>query len=114
MSRSRTVVLSLLVILIAGMVAYATIPKEAEPDIEIPVIYINITHDGISPEDGERLLVRPMEQELRTIEGIKEMTASAFEGGAFVQIEFEAGVNTNARKWTWRSPNCPAIRTSRR
>jgi len=95
MSRSRTVVLSLLVILIAGVVAYATIPKEAEPDIEIPVIYINITHDGISPEDGERLLVRPMEQELRTIEGIKEMTASAFEGGAFVQIEFEAGVNTN-------------------
>ena len=95
MSRSRTVVLSLLVILIAGIVAYATIPKEAEPDIEIPVIYINITHDGISPEDGERLLIRPMEQELRTIEGIKEMTASAFEGGAFVQIEFEAGVETN-------------------
>jgi multidrug efflux pump len=95
MSRSRTVVLSLLVILIAGIVTYATIPKEAEPDIEIPVIYINITHDGISPEDGERLLIRPMEQELRTIEGIKEMTASAFEGGAFVQIEFEAGVDTN-------------------
>jgi multidrug efflux pump len=95
MSRSRTVVLSLLVILIAGVVAYLTIPKEAEPDIEIPVIYINISHDGISPEDGERLLIRPMEQELRTIEGIKEMTASAFEGGAFVQIEFEAGVNTN-------------------
>jgi len=95
MSRSRTVVLSLLVILVAGIVAYMTIPKEAEPDIEIPVIYINISHDGISPEDGERLLIRPMEQELRTIEGIKEMTASAFEGGAFVQIEFEAGINTN-------------------
>ena len=71
MSRSRTVILSLLVILIAGVVAYVTIPKEAEPDIEIPVIYINISHDGISPEDGERLLIRPMEQELRTIEGIK-------------------------------------------
>lgn len=95
MSRSRTVVLSLLVILVAGIVAYMTIPKEAEPDIEIPVIYINISHDGISPEDGERLLIRPMEQELRTIEGIKEMTASAFEGGAFVQIEFEAGINTS-------------------
>jgi multidrug efflux pump len=95
MSRSRTVILSLVVILVAGVVAYATIPKEAEPDIEIPVIYINISHDGISPEDGERLLVRPMEQELRTIEGIKEMTASAFEGGAFVQIEFEAGIDTS-------------------
>ena len=95
MSRSRTVILSLIVILVAGITAYTTIPKEAEPDIEIPVIYVNISHDGISPEDGERLLIRPMEQELRTIEGIKEMTASAFEGGAFVQVEFDAGINTN-------------------
>jgi multidrug efflux pump len=68
MLRSRTVVLSLLVILIGGIVAYATIPKEAEPDIEIPIVYVSIEHDGISPEDSERLLVRPMEQELRSIE----------------------------------------------
>ena len=95
MSRSRTVILSLLVVLIGGFIAYNTIPKEAEPDIEIPVIYISIDHDGISPEDSERLLVRPMEQELRSIEGIKEMTANAFEGGANVQLEFDAGVDTN-------------------
>jgi len=94
MSRSRTVILSLLVVLIGGFVAYNTIPKEAEPDIEIPVIYVSITHDGISPEDSERLLVRPMEQELRSIEGIKEMTANAYEGGANVQLEFDAGVDT--------------------
>ena len=86
MSRSRTVILSLLVVLIGGFVAYNTIPKEAEPDIEIPVIYVSIDHDGISPEDSERLLVRPMEQELRSIEGIKEMTANAYEGGANVQL----------------------------
>jgi len=55
MSRSRTVILSLLVVLIGGFVAYNTIPKEAEPDIEIPVIYVSIEHDGISPEDSERL-----------------------------------------------------------
>lgn len=94
MSRSRTVILSLLVVLIGGLIAYNTIPKEAEPDIEIPVIYVSITHDGISPEDSERLLVRPMEQELRSIEGIKEMTANAYEGGANVQLEFDAGVDT--------------------
>ena len=94
MTRSRTVVLSLLVILIGGIVAYMTIPKEAEPDIEIPVVYISIEHDGISPEDSERLLVRPMEQELRSIEGVKEMTANAYEGGANVQIEFDAGIDT--------------------
>jgi len=95
MARSRTVLLSLVVMLVAGVIAYLTIPKEAEPDIEIPFIYVHITHDGISPEDGERLLVRPMEQELRAIEGIKEMTANAYEGGANVLIEFDAGVDTN-------------------
>ena len=95
MSRSRTVVLSLLVVLIGGLFAYLTIPKEAEPDIEIPIIYVSIGHDGISPEDSERLLVRPMEQELRTIEGVKEMIANAYEGGANVQLEFDAGVDTD-------------------
>ena len=73
MSRGRTVLLGLVIVLAAGIAAYISIPKEAEPDIEIPLIYIYIQHDGISPEDAVRLLVRPMEQELRTIEGIKEM-----------------------------------------
>jgi multidrug efflux pump len=95
MSRSRTVVLGLITVLIAGIIAYVTVPKEAEPDIEIPIIYVYIEHIGISPEDAERLLVRPMEQELRSTEGIKEMIAEAFEGGASVQIEFEAGIDTD-------------------
>ena len=55
MSRSRTVLLALVVLLLAGFVAYMTIPKEAEPDIEIPNIYVSIRFDGISPEDSERL-----------------------------------------------------------
>jgi multidrug efflux pump len=95
MERSRTVILGLISVLIAGVIAYVTVPKEAEPDIEIPIIYVYIEHIGISPEDAERLLVRPMEQELRSIEGIKEMIAEAFEGGASVQIEFEAGIDTD-------------------
>ena len=94
MLRSRTVVLSLLVVLIGGVIAYMTIPKEAEPDIEIPIIYVSIVHEGISPEDADRLLVRPVEQELRSIEGVKEMTANAYEGGANVQLEFDAGIDT--------------------
>jgi multidrug efflux pump len=94
MLRSRTVVLSLLVVLTGGIVAYLTIPKEAEPDIEIPIVYVRIAHEGISPEDAERLLVRPMEQELRSIEGVKEMTANAYEGGANLQLEFDAGIDT--------------------
>ncbi len=95
MSRSRTVLLGLVVIFVAGLYTYLTIPKEAEPDIEVPLIYVRITHDGISPEDAERLLVRPIEQEIRTVEGIKQMTAEAYEGGASISVEFEAGIDTN-------------------
>ena len=87
--------MSLAVIIVAGIVTYANVPKEAEPDLNIPIIYVSMTHDGISPEDAERLLVRPMEQEIRTIEGIEEMVGNAYEGGANVQIEFDAGTDTD-------------------
>ena len=95
MRRSRTVVLSLAVIIIAGVITYISVPKEAEPDINIPMVYVSMTHDGISPEDAERLLVRPMEQEIRTIEGIEELTANAYEGGASLMIQFDAGTDVD-------------------
>lgn len=89
--RSRTTLLTLLFLLLGGMAAFQTIPKEANPDITIPMIYVSMTLDGISPEDAERLLVRPMEQELRALEGVKEMRATASEGHASVMLEFDAG-----------------------
>lgn len=95
LNRSRTVLGMLVFILVAGTLAYITIPKEADPDINIPIIYVSMTHDGISPEDAERLLVRPMEQELRGIEGVKEMRSTAYEGGANVLLEFEAGFDAD-------------------
>ena len=93
---SRTVLSVLLFVLVAGSLAYRDIPKESEPDIDIPIIYVTISHDGISPEDAERLLIRPIEQELKTIEGIKEMRSTGYEGGASVLLEFEAGFDADA------------------
>lgn len=88
LSRTRTVLSIFILLIISGWVTYQTIPKEANPDVTIPFIYVSIVHDGISPEDAERLLVRPMEIELRAIEGVKEMTAVASEGHASVTLEF--------------------------
>ena len=87
--------LVLALVLVAGSVAYVTIPKESDPDIAIPIIYVLIPHDGISPEDAERLLVRPMEQELRNVEGLKELRATAREGQATLVLEFEAGFDSD-------------------
>ncbi|NGZ12231.1 efflux RND transporter permease subunit [Vibrio aestuarianus] len=93
LSRSRTMLSLLLLILIAGVATYLTIPKESSPDITIPIIYVSVSHQGISPSDAERLIVRPLEQEMRSIEGVKEMTSNASEGHASVVLEFNVGVN---------------------
>jgi multidrug efflux pump len=93
--RSRTVMVAFVMILVAGIVSYQSMPKEAEPDIAFPFINIALTLEGVSPEDSERLLVRPMEQELRTLSGVKEMVASAAEGRATINLEFEPEVDVN-------------------
>ena len=95
LSRSRTVIALLVFILISGALAYINIPKESDPDINIPIIYTTIGHEGISPEDAERLLVRPIEKEVSSIEGIKEMRSTAYEGGANILLEFEAGFDAS-------------------
>ena len=93
--RSRPVLLILCLILVAGTISYITIPKEADPDIAIPIIYVSISHEGISPEDAERLLIRPMENKLQNIEGVKEMSSTAVEGNASIVLEFDAGFDSD-------------------
>jgi multidrug efflux pump len=95
LNRSRTVIATLVLLLVAGGFAFNSIPKEAEPDVNIPIIYVTLSHEGISPEDSERLLVRPMENEMRSVEGIKEIRSTAFQGGGNVLMEFEAGFNVD-------------------
>lgn len=88
LSRKRALLMLLAFLLVAGLSAYINIPKESDPDIPIPFIYVSVAHEGISPEDAERLLLRPLEQALRSIEGIKEMKSTASSGYASVVIEF--------------------------
>ncbi len=90
-SHSRTVLSVLVLLLIAGTYAYVNIPKESSPDIDVPIVYVSTALEGISPDDAERLLLRPLEQELATVEGVDEMKATAYQGGGFVLLEFNAG-----------------------
>ena len=93
LNRARSIVVILVFIIVAGCITYTTIPKESSPDITIPIIYVSVDHSGISPIDAERLIVRPLEQELRAIDGVKEMTSTAREGNASVMLEFGVGAN---------------------
>jgi multidrug efflux pump len=95
-SHARLTIATLIFLLLAGFVAYRTIPKEAEPDVKVPIIYTQLTQRGISPEDSERLLLRPVETKLKSVSNVKEMRATAFEGGGFVLLEFEAGFDSKS------------------
>lgn len=90
---ARLTLAVLLFLIIAGSMAYVSIPKEAEPDVQIPIIYVSLAYSGISPEDSERLLLRPMETRLKNLTGIKEMRSTAYQGGGNVVIEFMAGAD---------------------
>ena len=94
-SRSRAVLVALTVLLFAGGVAYRGVPKEAQPDVDFPYISVEVLLDGVAAEDSERLLVRPLEQQLRNLEGLKEMVASATENRASVTLEFGPEVDVD-------------------
>ena len=95
-SRARMVLAFVVLSLIAGASAYVGLPKEGEPDIEIPAVFVSVPFPGISAEDSESLLVRPMETELADLDGLDRMTATAAEGYAIVILEFEFGWDKSA------------------
>ena len=89
--RARMILALIIASLAAGVFSYTGLPKEGEPDIEIPALFISVVFPGISAADSETLLIRPIETELADIDGLKKMTATAAENYAGVAIEFEFG-----------------------
>lgn len=95
-NRTRTTLLMMGVVVLCGLISRAILPIANDPHIVLPYFYVGIPHEGISPEDAERLLIQPMEIELRKIEGVEEITAMASEGYATLFVEFEASADLDA------------------
>ena len=89
--RARMVIAFILLSLVVGGYSYAVLPKEGEPDIDIPALFVSVPFPGISASDSEKLLVKPMETELSDLDGLKKMSATAAEGYAGIALEFEFG-----------------------
>ena len=87
--RNRAVFAILFALLFGGILSYITLPREADPDIPIPIIFVGISLPGISPIDSERLLVKPMELELRRLTGLKEFRGVASQNYGAVILEFD-------------------------
>ena len=87
--RAKVALLALAVLAVFGVTAFATMPREGDPDIPLPFVSVAIPLPGVSPEDAERLLIKPAEEELLGLEGLEELTATAYDGLALIRLEFE-------------------------
>jgi multidrug efflux pump len=96
LDRSRTVLMIFALIVLAGISVVLTIPKESSPDITVPFVYVSVSHDGISAQDADSLIYKPLERELRGLDGLKEMVSIAM----------------FARKWTTPKLSCRRTHTS--
>ncbi|MDA8856201.1 efflux RND transporter permease subunit, partial [Porticoccaceae bacterium] len=92
-SRSRATLSLMLLFLLAGLMSRATMPVEVNPNVTVPAAIIMVRHEGISPEDGARLLIRPIENELKTLDGLEEMIATARESVAYVFVRFDINLD---------------------
>ncbi len=92
--RTPRVVLTIMVVLLAaGAGAYATLPRESFPAIDIPYFYISVTDSGVSPADSERLLGKPIEDKIKDLDGLSHYTTTATQGFASILLEFDANAN---------------------
>ena len=82
-------------LLTLGIFAYFSMPKEVYPEISIPNAYVNIWLNGITPEDAEKTLVQPVEDEIKNLKGVKTYNSWAYEGGAEIHLEFESGLDVD-------------------
>jgi len=95
-ARARMVIAFVIMSLGAGLFAYTVLPKEGEPDIDIPALFVSVPFPGISAEDSEKLIVKPLENKLRDIDGLKRITGTAAENYGGVALEFEFGWDKSA------------------
>tara|TARA_Y100001960_G_scaffold328546_1_gene417589 strand:+ start:15201 stop:18317 length:3117 start_codon:yes stop_codon:yes gene_type:complete len=91
----KSTLLIFILIFTVGYTSYLNIPKESNPNIEQPYIIVNVSLEGISPQDSEKLLVKPLENELKNVNNVIYYESEGGEGFAWVFVEFAAGTDTN-------------------
>jgi multidrug efflux pump len=86
-NRTTVWVLSFL-ILVFGLYSYFTLPREAAPDVPIPIILVSTVYEGVAPQDIESAITIKIERELAGLKGVKEITSNSAEGISIIMIEF--------------------------
>ena len=96
----QPVLVNLLVILllVAALFSYSYMTKEKFPDVSLDEVWVYTSYPGVSPEEIERLITIPIEDEVASIDGVEDITSVSSEGYSQIEIDFEAGVEDFPRK----------------
>lgn len=86
-------------LILAGIMSYRNMQRELFPEIVVPYIMVSTPHPGNSPLDIENLITRPLEKELKDLNGVKRMSSNSFQDLSLIVVEFEADVEVEQAKW---------------
>jgi len=93
LKRQATVLALLVIIVVAGLYSYVTLPRESFPDITIPYVFVTTTYEGVAPADMEELITIPIERKLKGIDDVEEIRSTSAEGISTVAIKFSPKVD---------------------
>nr|WP_315190689.1 efflux RND transporter permease subunit [uncultured Flavobacterium sp.] len=93
-----TVYILTLLIVITGVIAYVTMPREDFPEIIENKVYISSVFPGNSAEDVEKLVIKPLEKEIKNISGVDKVTSSSFQDYGMIIAEFSDDVSIEEAK----------------
>lgn len=87
-----TIYIFTFIITLAGFMVYNNLPKEQFPDIKIPQIYINTVYFGTAPADIENTINKPIEKQLKSLNGVKRIKSNALQDVSVILVEFTPNV----------------------
>ena len=97
LNNKNTVYFLLFLIVVMGVNAYVSLPKDSYPEVEQPMVYVGTPYPGNSPVDIENLITRPLEKEINDISEIDNIKSTSVQDYSTIIVEFEPDIDIDGR-----------------
>jgi len=92
-NRRVTTIMLALILVVLGMISFTRLGLDFFPELEYPTVSVITSYSGVSPEDIENTITRPMEQVINSVSGVKNVNSVTSEGISVIMVDFEWGTN---------------------
>ncbi len=89
---SKTVYVIIVILFIGGLISYSNMPRESFPEVVMPQIYVSSVYPGNTPEDVEKFVTKPLEDEIKNISGVVEITSTSLQDYSMIIVEFDEDI----------------------